>query len=323
MQIRLFRRCIATVLGLGVLAVTAVQAAAPMAKKSGPGYYRMMLGDFEVTALSDGTVELPINKILTRIAEADVDKALAAQGLKSPLETSVNAFLVNTGDKLVLIDTGAAKLFGPTLGNMLDNLKASGYTPDQVDEIYVTHMHADHVGGLMSGGQRAFPNAVVRADKGDADFWLSKEQMEKAPAAMKGFFQGAQASLGAYVEAGKFIAYDGNSNLANGIRSVVTRGHTPGHSVFVVESKGQKMVVLGDMMHVAAIQFAQPNVAIQFDTDSNTAASQRANLYEQGAKEGFIFAVAHVSFPGLGRVIANGAGGTGYVWLPVNYSPVK
>ena len=323
MQIRLFCRCIATVLALGLLTMSAVQAAAPLVKKSGPGFYRMMLGDFEVTALSDGTVELPVNKLLTRINEADVDKALAAQGLKSPLETSVNAFLVNTGDKLVLIDTGAAKLFGPTLGNMLDNLKASGYTPDQVDEIYVTHMHADHVGGLMSGGQRAFPNATVRADKGDADFWLSKEQMEKAPAAMKGFFQGAQASLGAYVDAGKFTAYAGNSNLANGIRSIVTRGHTPGHSVFVVESKGQKMVVLGDMMHVAAVQFAQPNVAIQFDTDSNTAASQRTSLYEQGAKEGFIFAVAHVSFPGLGRVMANGAGGSGYVWLPVNYSPVK
>ncbi len=316
---RVFQQALAA-LFITALAATA-QAAAPMAKKSGPGYYRMMLGDFEVTALSDGTVTLPVNKILQKITEAQVDNALAAQGLASPLETSVNAYLVNTGAKLILIDTGAAKLFGPTLGNMLDSLKASGYTPEQVDEVYVTHMHADHVGGLMTGSARAFPNAIVRADKADADFWLSKENLDKAPEAMKGFFQGAQASLNPYVSAGKFMPYDGSTELLPGIRAVVTRGHTPGHSVFSVESKGQKMLVLGDLMHVAAVQFARPEVTIQFDTDAATAADVRTALYREAAREQYILAVAHISFPGLGRVRQDGA--TGYVWLPVNYSPVK
>ena len=316
---RVFQQALAA-LFITALAATA-QAAAPMAKKSGPGYYRMMLGDFEVTALSDGTVTLPVNKILQKITEAQVDNALAAQGLASPLETSVNAYLVNTGAKLILIDTGAAKLFGPTLGNMLDSLKASGYTPEQVDEVYVTHMHADHVGGLMTGSARAFPNATVRADKADADFWLSKENLDKAPEAMKGFFQGAQASLNPYVSAGKFMPYDGSTELLPGIRAVVTRGHTPGHSVFSVESKGQKMLVLGDLMHVAAVQFARPEVTIQFDTDAATAADVRTALYREAAREQYILAVAHISFPGLGRVRQDGA--TGYVWLPVNYSPVK
>lgn len=316
---RVFQQALAA-LFITALAATA-QAAAPMAKKSGPGYYRMMLGDFEVTALSDGTVTLPVNKILQKITEAQVDNALAAQGLASPLETSVNAYLVNTGAKLILIDTGAAKLFGPTLGNMLDSLKASGYTPEQVDEVYVTHMHADHVGGLMTGSARAFPNATVRADKADADFWLSKENLDKAPEAMKGFFQGAQASLNPYVSAGKFMPYDGSTELLPGIRAVVTRGHTPGHSVFSVESKGQKMLVLGDLMHVAAVQFARPEVTIQFDTDAATAADVRTALYREAAREQYILAVAHISFPGLGRVRQDGA--TGYVWLPVNYSPLK
>ena len=316
---RVFQQALAA-LFITALAATA-QAAAPMVKKSGPGYYRMMLGDFEVTALSDGTVTLPVNKILQKITEAQVDNALAAQGLASPLETSVNAYLVNTGAKLILIDTGAAKLFGPTLGNMLDSLKASGYTPEQVDEVYVTHMHADHVGGLMTGSARAFPNATVRADKADADFWLSKENLDKAPEAMKGFFQGAQASLNPYVSAGKFMPYDGSTELLPGIRAVVTRGHTPGHSVFSVESKGQKMLVLGDLMHVAAVQFARPEVTIQFDTDAATAADVRTALYREAAREQYILAVAHISFPGLGRVRQDGA--TGYVWLPVNYSPVK
>ncbi len=303
-----------------LLAATA-QAGAPMVKKSGPGYYRMMLGDWEVTALSDGTVALPVNQILQKITAAQVDSALAAQSLVSPLETSVNGFLINTGAKLILIDTGAAKLFGPTLGNLADNLRASGYTPEQVDEVYVTHMHADHVGGLMNGANRAFPNAVVRADKADADFWLSKENLDKAPDAMKGFFQGAQASLNPYVSAGKFVAYDGTTELMPGIRAIVTRGHTPGHSVFALENKGQKMVVFGDLMHVAAVQLANPAVTIAFDTDGATAADMRTGLYVEAAREQYIMAVAHVSFPGLGRVMSNGNGG--YVWLPVNYSPVK
>ncbi len=309
-----------TAFSILLLAATA-HAGAPMVKKSGPGFYRMMLGDYEITALSDGTVALPVNKILTKITEGEVDRALAAQSLVSPLETSVNAFLINTGAKLILIDTGAAKLFGPTLGNLLDNLKASGYAPEQVDEVYVTHMHADHVGGLMNGTARSFPNAVVRADKADADFWLSKENLDKAPEAMKGFFQGAQASLNPYVSAGKFQAYEGTTELSGGIRAVVTRGHTPGHSVFVIESKGQKMLVFGDLMHVAAVQFVRPEVAIQFDTDSATAADARTGFYLEAAREQYILAVAHISFPGLGRVRADG--GTGYLWTPVNYSPVK
>ena len=319
----MFRRVLQQALAaLSILALTAAaHAAAPMVKKSGPGYYRMMLGDFEVTALSDGTVTLPVNKILQKITEAQVDRALAAQSLASPLETSVNGYLINTGAKLILIDTGAAKLFGPTLGNLLDNLKASGYTPEQVDEVYVTHMHADHVGGLMNGGARSFPNAIVRADKADADFWLSKENLDKAPEAMKGFFQGAQASINPYVSAGKFMPYDDSTELQPGIRAVVTRGHTPGHSVFAIESKGQKMLVFGDLMHVAAVQLANPAVTIQFDSDGTTAAERRAALYNEGARDQYIFAVAHVSFPGLGRLAPNGSGG--FVWLPVNYSPMK
>ncbi len=316
---RVFQQTLAALFSLTLVA--AAHAAAPMVKKSGPGYYRMMLGDFEVTALSDGTVALPVNKILQKITEAQVDRALAAQSLVSPLETSVNGFLINTGPKLILIDTGAAKLFGPTLGNLLDNLKASGYTPEQVDEVYVTHMHADHVGGLMNGAARAFPNAIVRADKADADFWLSKENLDKAPEAMKGFFQGAQASLNPYVSAGKFMPYNGNTELQPGVFSIVTRGHTPGHSVFSIESKGQKMVVFGDLMHVAAVQFANPEVTIQFDTDGATAADVRTAMYREAAREQYILAVAHNSFPGLGRLAPNGAGG--FVWLPVNYLPVK
>jgi glyoxylase-like metal-dependent hydrolase (beta-lactamase superfamily II) len=307
-------------LALGMLSAAATHAAAPQLKTQAPGYYRVMLGDFEVTALSDGTVALPVDKLLTNTTPAKSEKALARSYLKAPVETSVNGYLINTGTKLVLVDTGAAGLFGPTLGNLAASLKAAGYQPEQVDEVYITHMHADHVGGLMSGDKLAFPNAIVRADQHDADFWLSKENLDKAPEQMKGFFQGAQASLNPYVAAGKFKPFDGDTELVPGIKAVAAHGHTPGHSIYKVESKGQTLVLWGDLMHVAAVQFADPSVTIQFDTDSKAAAIQRKRAYAEAARNGWLVGSAHLSFPGLGHLRPEGKG---YEWLPVNYSGLK
>jgi glyoxylase-like metal-dependent hydrolase (beta-lactamase superfamily II) len=297
-------------------------AAAPMQKTQSAGFYRMTLGDFEVTALSDGTVKLPMRDLLTNTTPAKIDKALAKAFITNPIETSVNGYLINTGTKLVLIDTGAAGLFGPTLGNLVANLKAAGYAPEQVDEIYITHMHADHVGGLMSGGVIAFPNAIVRADKADADFWLSEANLNAAPKESKGFFQGAQASLNPYVAAGKLKTFEGNVELVPGVRSQASHGHTPGHNVFMVESKGEKLAIWGDLMHVAAVQFSDPAVTIKFDSESKNAAKERAKAYADAAKNGYLVAVTHISFPGIGRVRKD-AGARGYSWVPVNYTSLK
>nr|5HIF_A Chain A, reconstructed lactonase ancestor, Anc1-MPH [synthetic construct]5HIF_B Chain B, reconstructed lactonase ancestor, Anc1-MPH [synthetic construct]6C2C_A Chain A, dihydrocoumarin hydrolase, AncDHCH1 [Pseudomonas sp.]6C2C_B Chain B, dihydrocoumarin hydrolase, AncDHCH1 [Pseudomonas sp.] len=291
-------------------------AAAPQVKTQAPGFYRMMLGDFEVTALSDGTVDLPVDKLLNQ-PPAKTQSALAKSFLKAPLETSVNAYLVNTGSKLVLVDTGAAGLFGPTLGKLAANLKAAGYQPEQVDEIYITHMHPDHVGGLMANEQAAFPNAVVRADQKDADFWLSQANLDKAPDDEKGFFQGAMASLNPYVKAGKFKPFSGNTDLVPGIKALASHGHTPGHTTYVVESKGQKLVLLGDLIHVAAVQFDDPSVTIQFDSDSKAAAAERKKAFADAAKGGYLIGAAHLSFPGIGHIRADGKG---YRFVPVNYS---
>ena len=316
---RLFVRLFAATLA-GMLAVAAAHAAAPMAKTQAPGYYRMMLGDFEVTALSDGTLGLPVTKLLTNTTPEKVKKALARADLTDPLETSVNAYLINTGDKLVLVDTGAGVLFGPTLGTLLANLKASGYQPEQVDEIYITHMHGDHVGGLMSGDKLAFPNAVVRADKHDADYWLSKANMDAAPKDAKDFFLGAMSSINPYAAAGKFKPFDGNTDLVPGVRAIASRGHTPGHTTYVVESKGNKLVLWGDLMHVAAVQFPNPAVTIKFDTDRKSAAKERAKAFADAAKNGYWVGAAHLPFPGLGHLRSEGSG---YAWLPANYTSLR
>ena len=300
--------------------VSLAVAAAPQLKTSAPGYYRMMLGDFEVTALSDGTVDLHMEQLLTNITAARIRSALAKAYLKDPVEASVNAYLINTGSKLVLIDAGSGVLFGPTVGKLMTSLKASGYQPEQVDEIYITHMHADHVGGLVAGNQIAFPNAIVRADQREADFWLSKANMDAAPKDAKPFFEGAMASINPYIAAGKFKSFDGNTDLMPGIKAVATRGHTPGHSIYVVESQGQRLVLWGDLMHAAAVQFPEPSVTIKFDTDSKAAAMQRKAQYADAAKRGHWVAASHLPFPGIGHLRADGKG---YDWIPANYTALR
>lgn len=307
-----------------VLALTALagsaQANAPLSKLPTPGWYRMMLGDFEITALSDGTVPLPMDKLLTNTTPAKVGAALARGALKSPVETSVNCYLVNTGSKLVLIDAGAGSLFGPTLGKLMVNLKASGYQPEQIDEIYITHMHPDHVGNLASGGKIAFANAIVRAAKAEADQWLSQANLDKAPDAAKDFFRGAMASVNPYATAGKFKPFEGQTDLVPGVRAIPAVGHTNGHTIYEIQSKGQKLVVWGDLIHVAAVQFATPSVTIQFDTDAKKAAAERKKDFADAAKQAYFTAITHISFPGIGQLRAEGAG---YRWLPVNYSAGK
>jgi glyoxylase-like metal-dependent hydrolase (beta-lactamase superfamily II) len=294
-------------------------AAAPMVKTNAPGFYRMMLGDFEVTAISDGTNPLPVDTLLQGLSKADIEAALKRNFVSSPLETSFNAFLINTGSKLVLVDTGAAGLFGPNLGKFAANLKAAGYTPDQVDEIYITHMHPDHVGGLMAGGARAFPNAIVRAQKQEADYWLNQANMAKDPSKAD-FFKGAMASLNPYVTAGKFKAFEGDVELVPGVSSHAGKGHTPGHSTYVVESKGQKLVLIGDLIHVAAVQMDKPEVTIGFDSEPKEALASRRQAFDAAARGGYLIGGAHLAFPGIGHLRKDGKG---FDFVPVNYTNVR
>lgn len=310
---------IASALALVFAASAPAHAAAPLAGTNAPGFFRVMLGDFEVTALSDGTVDLPMDKLLQQ-APATTTRELARNYLSAPLETSVTGYLVNTGGKLVLIDTGAGNLFGPTLGKLLANLKASGYQPEQVDEIYLTHLHPDHVGGLAANGKAAFPNAIVRADSHDTEFWLSQAKQDQAPADSKGFFQGAMASLAPYSSAQRLQPFNGGTELAPGIRANAGYGHTPGHTTYLVESKGKKLLLIGDLIHVGAVQFDHPEVTIGFDSDSRTAAAQRLKTFQAVAKDGTLVGASHLPFPGLGHLRS---AGKAFDWVPVNYTQLR
>lgn len=310
------RRVFGTAIAIGLSMMSgAADAGAPQIKKQAAGFYRMMLGDFEVTALIDGTVDLPIDQLLHQ-PSARTTSSLKDAFLVSPTETSVNTFLINTGSKLVLIDTGAGALFGPTLGNLPANLAAAGYKPEQIDDIFITHMHPDHVGGLVVEGQALFPNAVVHIDKADADFWLSANT-EANSEMMKSFLQGAQVSLAPYVAAGSVAPFEGGEEIVPGIKPWSSHGHTPGHSAYVVESQGQKLVVVGDLIHVASVQLKDPSITIDYDADNKAAAAQRTKIFTQLAKEGDWVGASHLSFPGLGHLRSTDKS---FTWIPANYT---
>ncbi|HEY1393935.1 MAG TPA: MBL fold metallo-hydrolase [Methylibium sp.] len=306
--------------GLAAVALSA-QAGAPLQKSQVPGWYRVMVGDFEVTALYDGYIDLDPKALLKFTHPGEIERGMARAYEPGPqVQTSVNAFLVNTGSQLILVDTGAAKAFGPALGFLVDNLKASGYDPAQVDLILLTHLHGDHVNGVLSPeGQIAFPNAKVMVSAPESAFWLSDAMKQQAPKEAQPFFDMAQKAAAPYQAAGRWTLFEPNAQIAPGVKAVAT-GHTPGHSSYLFESKGQQLLVMGDMIHVGAVQFARPEVAMSFDTDNKPAIASRKLWFAKAAKDKMLLAGAHLSFPGLGHVRAEGKG---YVWVPVEYSPLR
>lgn len=298
--------------------------AAPVAKQQNQvaGFYRMTLGEFEVTALYDGYVDLD-SKILTGASAEDIQSLLARMFVDSSkgVQTAVNAYLINTGSHLVLVDTGAAKCFGPTLGVVQSNLKASGYSPEQVDTVLLTHLHPDHACGLLnSDGQAAYPNASVYVPQAEADFWLSDEAAAKAPEPMRGMFQMAKQSVAPYDAQQRLKLFAPDSALIPGVSLVPSNGHTPGHSSYLFTSQNQSLLVWGDIVHSHAVQFAKPEVVIEFDIDSTQAKATRQQIFANASRDKLWVAGAHMPFPGLGHVRKEG---TGYAWVPAEFGPLR
>jgi glyoxylase-like metal-dependent hydrolase (beta-lactamase superfamily II) len=309
---------------LAVLAAIPLALAEPPAAKMTqvPGYFRMALGDFEVTALYDGGVQLPV-AILKGASQKDISRALerAFVDPQTGIPTAVNTFLVNTGRNLVLVDTGAGAYFGAKAGHLAENIRAAGYDPAQVDTVLVTHLHSDHVLGLTDkDGKPVFPGAMVRVADIEAAYWLSPETEAKAPAERKKIFPALRAALAPYQASGKFKTFAQGEALLPGVDIKPLYGHTPGHCGFVFASGGQSLLFWGDVIHSHAVQFVRPQVTIEFDTDQKAAMATRKRVLAEAAKEGFWVAGAHLPFPGIGHVLAEGKG---YAWLPVEYGPVK
>ena len=296
------------------------RAEAPLASTQVPGYYHMTLGKFQITALYDGPIALH-TKLLKNVPAQDVQRLLARLFVKGPeVQTAVNAFVVNTGERLILVDAGAAKLFGPTLGHIVDNLRAAGYRPEQVDTILITHLHGDHINGLVTPeGQRVFPKAVIWSAQADNDFWLSETVAAQAPQEFQPFFKMSRDAAAPYLASGQWQTFTEDRELVPGVRSLDTHGHTPGHRSYLIESQGEKLVILGDLVHNHAVQFARPETSIEFDIDPKQAIVARKNTFALAARERLWVAGMHLPFPGLGHIRKEGKG---FAWVPVEFAPL-
>ncbi len=297
-------------------------AAAPIQAAQAPGFYRMALGDFVVTALYDGYVDLDPS-ILSGASAQDIQTLLAAMfvPVDPGVQTAVNGYVVQNGKQVVLVDTGAGPCLGPTAGGLAGNLRAAGFQPEQVDAVLLTHLHPDHACGLLTPeGAALFPNADVYAARAEADFWLSTTVAAQAPADVQPMFKMSRDAAAPYQAAGKFLTYQPDDTLLPGVQAVPTHGHTPGHTSYLFTSGKQRLLVWGDIVHSHAVQFARPEVAIEFDVDSVQAIASRKKVFADTARDGMWVAGAHLPFPGLGHVRADGQG---YAWVPAEYAPLR
>jgi glyoxylase-like metal-dependent hydrolase (beta-lactamase superfamily II) len=294
-------------------------------KTQAPGFYRLMIGEFEITALLDGIVNLDDAALLKNISEADRDALLKRALIDDPhkIATATNAYLINTGVKLVLVDAGGGTAF-PGLGHLAENLKASGYRPEEVDAVVITHLHPDHVGGLtQADGKAVFPKAVVYVAKAENDYWLSEKEPE-VPAVYKEHLKKAREQVRdiskPYLDSNRWRTFEEGKLPILGIKAVAIPGHTPGHTAYEIRSGGQTLVIIGDMVHVAAVQFARPDAAVSFDSDARQAVATREALFRRVAEGKTFIADMHVAFPGIGRLHSDG--NNSYTWVPIEYSPL-
>jgi glyoxylase-like metal-dependent hydrolase (beta-lactamase superfamily II) len=291
-------------------------AVTPILDKKQAGFYRMKLGKVDLIALSDGSMHFSVAGITVNDKPGEVDRLLASQYETSPTNLSFNAYLIHLGTRWILIDAGSSDLVGPTVGKLPDSLRAAGVRPEEVSDIFITHLHPDHVGGITADKKKVFPNATIHVNKNESDFWLNKEQEAKSPDTIKMFFKPAQDSVRPYAETGKLETFVDTVEFFPGLRSQPAYGHTPGHTFYVLEDGGQKIVFIGDMIHIPSAQFDNPEIAMNFDYDSKNAVKVRQQLLADAAKNSYQIAGAHLPFPGAGHVRQEGSH---FRWIPVAY----
>ncbi|MDR3115297.1 MAG: MBL fold metallo-hydrolase [Treponema sp.] len=208
-----------------------------------------------------------------------------------PSET--HTLLIRRADRIILIDTG----FG---GKLFDHLKTLGIEPAQVDTVLLTHMHRDHIGGLQRRGEALFPRASVYLSQQEKTYWTETAADPAAAAALAPYGSRVRTFLPKPLGAGE--------ELLPGIRAIAAFGHTPGHTLYQVESKGQKLLIWGDLMHVQDIQFPLPALSVSYDTDPQAAGAIRKQALEYAAQHTIPIAGMHLRYPALGRVSPEGAG---------------
>ncbi len=306
---------------LGPLAAAPPAFAAAPAGQQAPSFYRYKVGDFELTQIADGARTFPMPD--TFVKNVGKEQALAAAEAaympKGQVTVPFNPVVINTGSKLVLIDTGNGPGVAPSVGLLTRNMAAAGIDPKAIDIVVLSHLHPDHTNGLKTAdGGLAFPNAEIKAPAPDWAFWMSDDNMAKASNdMMKAYFANTRKVLSDI--AGKVTRYEWGKEVAPGITALETPGHTPGHTSFAVASGSARMLVQSDVTNIPELFLLNPDWHVAYDVDPDKAAQTRHKFYDMAAAEKALIAGFHFSFPSLGHVEKNG---TGYRLVPVRWNPV-
>jgi glyoxylase-like metal-dependent hydrolase (beta-lactamase superfamily II) len=318
----LTRRCMlggAAAIAVGSLTGTAARAAAPLVGKQGPSFYRYKVGDFEVTALNEGVVRnaTPANMAVNKTLP-DVQKALGDAFL--PTDHVINQFntiVVNTGKNLVLIDSGFGDNGPPTGNNLLGNMSAAGIDPKNIDTILVSHFHGDHISGIRSkGGAANYPNAEIMVPSGEWQFWNDASNQAKVIDNFKPGFANVKRVFEPVAKDVK--QFEHGKELVPGITAVDSRGHSPGHTAFLVASGNGKLLVTSDTVN-HQILIRNPEWSLWADMDAAMAVTARKRLLDMAATDKIQISAYHLPFPSTGFISKRG---DGYEFHPAYWQPV-
>jgi glyoxylase-like metal-dependent hydrolase (beta-lactamase superfamily II) len=308
------------------LATPTARAAVPPAAAQAPGFYRYKVGAYECTSINDGARSFPLpDTFVKNVPKEEVLAAAEAAYMpKGMVTVPFNPQLINTGSKLVLIDSGnGIATYEPTkgaIGRTLQNLAAAGVDPKSIDVVLMSHLHPDHTNGIRAAdGSMAFPNAEIMVPAKDWEFWMSDENAAKAQSSemMKNYFANVK-KIYAGIES-KVTKYDWGKEVAPGITSIAAPGHTPGHTAFAVASGGSKVLIQSDVTNIPEFFLRNPDWHVAYDTDPALAQETRHKFYDMAAAEKAMVVGFHFTFPSIGHVEKDG---TKYRLVPVAWNPV-
>ena len=275
-----------------------------------PGLYRRRIGEVLVTAISDGYIDAPF-AALRGIEAADADGILRGCFRSSPPRISVNCYLLQTGGRTAVVDTGSGDTMGPTLGKLPDLMSRIGITARDVDTVLLTHMHPDHSNGLTRpDGSRLFSEAEIVVDERDVAYWHDDGARSRADESQQlRYFDGARRQIAPYQDRRKTPDVDVFPNVS----AVALAGHTPGHTGYLVQSGGDSLLIWGDICHVPDIQVRRPEVTMAFDVDQDAAIRTRRRAFDMAVADRLLVAGMHLHFPGFSYMTRDG---NGYCLIP-------
>ncbi len=308
-------------LGAGAAALPGVAcASAPVAKMQGPGAYRYTLGDYQLTALYDGTWYLPIDDKFIRNAGGEAVNAALKAAFLPPrvLPVTFTALLINTGKALILIDTGTAGQITDTAGVMLDNLKVAGVTPADIDTIVISHFHPDHIDGIKTkDGAKVFPKAEILVPEPEWAFWMDDAHMGRYSGSVHRYFLNARRIFSDIAK--QIRRFKPGAEVAPGVVSIPAFGHTPGHTAFAVHSGRESLLVMSDTVRNPYLFVRHPDWQPIFDMDGPMAVKARRNMLERAAVDRMFVEAYHFPFPACGHIVKSG---TAYELEPVMWAPL-